>query len=155
MVGLRGCTRRRRDRSTERLITDLRVRVCRETEEDSSSRLAHTSSAFAEDFISDLRAAVPSDAAPMQTAVRYCAEAYAGVSSGTFWFRDLQRGAVQLLGRSLAEHFAWYLAGLICTVRELYISLLNNNKISDLLHWFFHLGFFRGQLSKNNCVLLM
>jgi hypothetical protein len=88
------------------LIVDLSVRVCREIEEDSSSRLAHTSSAFVEDFISDLRAIVPSDAAPMQTTVRYYAEAYARVSSCTFWFRDLQKGVVQLLGKSLAEHFA-------------------------------------------------
>jgi hypothetical protein len=136
------------------LIADLNVRVCRETK-DSSSRLTHTSSAFAEDFISDLRATVPSDAAPTQTVVQYCAEAYAGVSSSTFWFRDSQRGAVQVLGKSLAEHFAWYLAGPICTVRELYISLLNNNKISDLMHRFSHLGFFRGLLSKNKCELVV
>jgi hypothetical protein len=131
------------------------VRVCRETKEDSSSRLTHPSSAFVEYFISDLRVAVPSDATPTQTIVRYCAEAYARVSSGTFWFRDLQRAVVQLLGKSLAEHFAWYLAVPICTVRELYISLLNNNKISDLLHRFSHLGFFWGLMSKNKCVLVM
>ena len=152
---LKGRTRRRRDRSTERLIADLSVRVCRETEEDSSSSLAHTSSALQRTLISDLRSVVPGDVAPTQTIVQYCAEAYAGVSSGTFWFRDLQRGVVQLLGRSLSKHFAWYLAGPICIVRELYISLLNNNKISDLLHRFSHLGFFRGHLSKNNCVLVM
>jgi hypothetical protein len=138
------------------LIAELSVRVCREIKEDLSSRLTHTSSTFAEDFISDMRVAVPSDATPTQTTVRYCVEAYAGVSLGTFWFRDLKRGgAVQLLGRSLAEHFAWYLIGPICSVRELYISLLNNNKISDLLHPFSHLGFFWGLLSKNKCVLVM
>jgi hypothetical protein len=152
---LRGRIRRRRNRSTKRLIADLSVRVCRETEEDSSRRLAHTSSAFAEDSILDLRAAGPGDATPTQTTVRSCAEAYAGVSSCTFCFRDLQRGVTQMLGKSFSEHSAWYLAGPICIVRELYISLLNNNKISDLLHRFSHLGFFRGHLSKKNCVLVM
>jgi hypothetical protein len=155
LARLRGRTRKRRVRSTERLIADLSVTVCRETEEDSSKRLAHTSLAFADDFISDLRVIVPSDAAPTQTTVRYCAEAYAVVSSGTFWFRDLQRGVVQVLGKSLTEHFAWYLVGSFCTVRELYISLLNNNKLLELLHRFSHLGFFQGLLSKNKCVLVM
>jgi hypothetical protein len=152
---LRGHIGRRRNQSTKRLIVDLSVRVCKETEEDSSRRLAHTSSTFAEDFILDLRAAVPGDATPTQTTIRSCAEAYAGVSSCTFCFRDLQRGAVQLSGKSFSEHSAWYLAGPICIVRELHIFLLNNNKISDLLHRFSHIGFFRGHLSKTNCVLVM
>jgi hypothetical protein len=102
-----------------------------------------------------MRAAVLGDTTPMQTSVRSCAEACVGVPSGTFWFRDLQRGAVQLLGRSFSEHSAWYLAGPICIVRELYISLLNYNKILDLLHRFSHLGLFWGLLSKNRCVLVM
>jgi hypothetical protein len=111
-------------------------------------KLTQTSSTFVEDFISDLRTTIPSDAAPTQTTIRYCTKADIMVSSGTIWFKDLQRGVIQLLGRSLVEHFAWYLVGPICTVRELYISLLNNNKISYLLHRFSHLGFFRDYCSK-------
>ena len=78
---------------------------------------------------------------------------------------NVQRGKIEWRrGRSTAYH----VSGIFRSAREIHLrcmlndllvilsvkelSLLKNNINPHLLHRFSHIGFFRGQLSKNNCV---